>query len=276
MADKSKKTPHPGRWNILIMRPKGEVTNMTISPWFLVLGFLFALAFAAVSVVIINRYFALYLEYETLAEDYQKASEALDRLRNIYAYQTMVDDDYARLVSSVIQSDSASTDEEAAEAGDDFIALGSMTRLDRPEPAGNDVPGTDESGRSLAGWAALLPDPTDPPTQKLDASDLRVSGGNFRFQLSNQSEDGMQARGRVLMLFAVAHEGRLTLLTYPEFDLESDAPDFAAGPGYTIRSSKPVAGRIRLPKGGRIVEMMVIAQSRDGEIVLKKAVAPEE
>ncbi|MDR2946745.1 MAG: hypothetical protein LBV79_08375 [Candidatus Adiutrix sp.] len=150
---------------------------------------------------------------------------------------------------------------------------------------------------TLDEWAALFPNPANPPEQKLHIEDLRVSGRNYRFSLKNEASSG-QAAGRLLMVFLIDDgQGRLALQPASQFDINAPEANFNNGPGYNIRNSKQISGHLQrlvplspwtlddfmqMEKLGaslddnRILEMMVVAKSSDGHIVLKKKIRPVE
>ncbi len=278
-----KKNTDGRRWNLLIMRAKGEVTNLSISPFTLLLAFVFGLAFTAVAIVIINRYFVLYHDHQELAAIHQEAAEELNRLKNLYNYQSVLNDQYADIIGSVGQvadigpgpaetADSASVGEAVANNGD-FISLGRIGSPVEETPA--DAL-TDAEGFSLEGWASLLAEPSDPLQQNLDIERLQVHGPRFRFQLVNEGDGTRQAQGRLLMLFAVEKDNKISMVPYPQFDIKSAQPEFGVGPSYKIRSAKPISGHLDIPAGAKVLEMMVVARSQAGDIVMKKKLTPQD
>lgn len=258
-----------GRLNLLVMRSKGQVTTLSISPFTLFFALLFGAAFIAVSVVIINRYYALYYDHQELEAVHRATAQELHRLRSLYSYQSSVASEYAKIMNAMNRAD--------PQSGLDVSvpAIGELPPVEDPATEGE---GPDAGGALIASadeWAALFPDPPATTEQILDIENLQISGRNFRFQLTNKAGDGTQVQGRLLMVFVVEDgQGRQILQPYPDFDVNSSDPDFNAGPGYNIRSSKQIAGRLNIPADGLILEMAAVAKSRDGQVALKKKIAP--
>jgi hypothetical protein len=241
----------------MIMRPRGEVAHLSISPLILVFSIIFALVFTGAAIVAMNLYYGLYLDFRDLEAAYQKAEAELTRLESLYRYQSSVTNDYADHLSGLGRYDQAPPAPDPDPAG---AAL-----PDQAPPAAADDP--------LTAWAAFFPDPPLPPAQLLGIEDFKAEEGRFSFHLTNQLA-GSQAKGHILALFLVESGGRRLLAPYPDFDVQSRDPDFETGPGYFIRSSKPVAGQLAVPAGSRIVAMMVVARAQEGQIVMKKRLAP--
>ncbi len=277
MAQAHPKKVSKGRWNILVMRSQGLVTNLSVSPVFLLFVFLFALAFTAVSIVVMHRYFDLYWEHGELAAAHQEAVDELARLRNLYTYQSTVASQYAHLLNAGGTEEGAAGDSAAASPPPAETVAAPLTEaapLDG-ETGGAFSPGQEEpevEEGPLDSWGALFPDPD--PRASLNVEKFEVKGRAFRFHLTNEIP-GTQAQGHLLILFAVEADGRTFLIPYPEFNFRTGAVDFTLGPTYNIRSSKPVSGQLDMPPGGRIREMMVLAQSREGWLVMKKKIAPQ-
>lgn len=250
MTVKSKKTTK-GKWDILVMRSKGEVAAWSVSPCILALGLVFALLFAAAGVVIINLYFGLYLDFRDLKAAHRETAEKLARLDSQYRYQLSVVSDYAALVNELNWPVPASTPEPAEAAGQE-----ETTAAD-----------------PLLAWAETLPAVQERPEEKLAVEDFQADGGRFSFQLINETPGGV-ARGRLLALFLVEAGGQTLTVPFPDFDPSSPNPNFDLGPGYSIRSSKPISGQLRTPDGGEIMAVMVVAKSGDGRIIMKKRLTP--
>ncbi len=268
MALTGKHKAAKGRWNIVVMRSKGRVTTFSISPALLVAALVFALAFSAASIVVMNRYFEVYPAHRDLLAAHQEASRELARLQHLYAYQYAVADDYANLMKAVGQSD-LGDGTGPAETNDAFIPLGALDDPSGTAVTAPNAPVDDPADQALAAWAARFPDPASPPEQELDVEQLEVDGATFKLRLFNRGL-GRQVQGNLLMLFAVRDGERVILRPYPDFDPDSTDPDFSRGPAYNIRSSKPIGGRLNLPEGAVVREVMVVVRSRAGEVVLKK------
>ncbi|MDR3037908.1 MAG: hypothetical protein LBV21_01225 [Candidatus Adiutrix sp.] len=263
MTNKSKKTAK-GKWNFLVMRSKGEVTTLSISPLILALALMFALLFTAAAIVTMNLYFNLYLDFRDLDAAHRKVAEKLERLDDQYKYQISVAKDYAELMG---EADWPNRNYKAPPAAEPDRPLTSAPEVEAA--AGEPVPGD-----PLLAWAAALPDPLSRPEEGLDIDNFRVDGNRFSFQLVNDTPGGNSARGRLLTLFLVETEGRTQAVPFPDFDARSPNPDFEAGLGYNIRASKTFPGQLKVPAGSEIMAMMVVAQASDGRIVMKKRVAP--
>ncbi len=272
MTAKNRKKASKGRFNILLMRSQGEVLNLAVAPIFLIIAFLFAIVFVVVSIIVMNRYFALYLDYRDLAIAYDETAEELSRLQSLYTYQASVADDYTNLMQALNKADPQyipeTPPEPPADAPPDPEAA--------PEEGAETTPPADAPPppQSLEEWGGGLPQVAAKPEQDLDVESLRVIGGRFSFSLINNN-NGRAAQGRILMLFAVeTPDGKNTLVAFPDFDLSSKDPNFELGPGYNIRAGKTVDGRIELPPDGVVKRMMVAAKSRAGNMVLKKTIQP--
>ena len=273
MADKSKSiNPKSGRLNLLVMRSKGEVTNLYLSPFILIFALVFALVFIALSVVVMNKYYALYYDHQELAVAHQITARELHRLRSLYSYQSSVASEYAKIMTAMNRADPQSG------LNISVPAIGDLPPAEDQQAENDDEGENQPAVNSLDDWAALFPDPADPPEQSLNIDDLRVSGSNFRFRLTNESNSGIKAQGRMLLLFAVEdREGRVVLRPFPKFEVDSKEPDFNSerSPGYNITSSKPITGRLDdMPADGLVLEMMAVVKSSEGQVVLKKKIAP--
>ena len=263
-----------GKWNFLLMRPQGEVTNFAISPLLLAVALLFALLFTAAGILAINMYFSLYLDYHELAESRREALARLNQLDGQYKYQISLAQDYAALLNEL----------NGPEQGAWAEGAGPGAAVEVPA-AGPDTP---EGGESQPAEAAPLPEEEDPleawadrlpvvsgqAEERLQIVDFRVDGNRFNFQLVNESQGGILARGRLLTLFLVEADGQRQAVPFPDFDPRSSEPDFEPGPSYNIRSSKQIFGQLRAPAGCEILAMMVVAQSSDGRIVMKRRILP--
>lgn len=273
MAGVRKSTPSKGRVNILIMRSKGQVSNISLSWFTVVFGLLFTVLFVVVSIVVINRYLTLYPDHRELEAAHREMSRELHRLRNLYAYQYAVADDYAKFLNAVGREDiSGEGDEERyPEAIEEFIPEAPLNLPEESEPEAPLLIDTD--GFSLDSWGDLFSDPAVPPEQELGIEKLRVDGPRFNFQLTNEAA-GTLAQGDLLVLFVTENDGRISLIPFPDFDFKSTTPDFDRGPGYNIRSSKTINGRLNLARNAKVLEMMVVARSKSGNIVFKKKIKP--
>ncbi|MDR1045669.1 MAG: hypothetical protein LBP33_11215 [Candidatus Adiutrix sp.] len=254
--------------------------DFSVSPVALLAFWLFVLILAAVSVVTVGRYFSLYLEHRDLEGVHREAALELSRLRRQFEYQSAVADDYLEIMNALgrIEAQDGPETAEASEAAPEngeFIASGALEALAAQVGSEGGRPPAEPADGRLAAWADFFPGPAFPPEQELEIENLRINGGHFRFQLLNEGA-GRQAQGRLLLLFAVEEaDGQISLRPYPDFDPQSPRPDFEAGPAYNIRSSKPVSGQLELNGGDRVLEMMVIARSRAGNVVLKKKISPD-
>ena len=263
-----------GKWNFLLMRPKGEVTNFAVSPPLLAVALLFALIFVAGALLSINRYFSLYLDYQALDESHRQAVARLNKLDDQYQYQISLTQDYAELLSDLDLPDPG--------AGANGDAPGADSVEPEAEAAAGEAAGAPEDPPAqeaiqeedpLAAWADLLPALAERVEEKLQVVDFRVEGNRFGFQLVNEAA-GSLARGRLLALFLVETGGRRQAVPFPDFDSRSPRPDFEMGPGYNIRSSKYISGQLKVPAVSEILDMMVVAQAGDGRIVMKKRMRP--
>ena len=264
-----------GRLNILIMKPEGGVTTLTFSPALLVVTVLFAIIFCAASIIVMQRYFTLYFDHRDLKIVHQATERDLEKLQGEYSYRTQVVEAYneiMRAMNRVEPPAEADDFDPGAAADDDAVYPEALPPLDEEpdQAAAAAAAGAD----ALENWANLFPDPDPTPEHVLEIERLQVAGGRFDFNLVNQNE-GSLAQGNILMVFEAETEGgEKTLVPYPAFDLGAADLNFLIGPSYYIRSSKTVNGRITIPAGSKIVEMMVVAKARSGSIVLKRKIIP--
>lgn len=251
------------------------MTALTFSPALFVVTVVFGLIFCAASIIVMQRYFTLYFDYRDLKAIHQEAKKDLEKLESEYSYRTQVVEAYNEIMNAMnrVESPAEADDfEPGAPADDDEIYPEALPPLeDEPaQVAPTPVAGAD----TLENWANLFPDPDPTPEHVLEIERLQVAGGRFDFNLVNQNE-GNLAQGNVLMVFAAkADSGERTLIPYPAFDLGAADINFLIGPSYNIRSSKAVNGRITIPAGTKIAEMMVVAKARSGSIVLKRKIVP--
>jgi len=266
---KSRK-PVRGKWNFLIMRPQGEVTNFAVSPLLLAVALLFILAFSVGAILVFNLYFSLYLDHHELLADQREALTRLSQLDDQYKYQISLTQDYAEILGELNLPSPGGA--KAGEAPSDQVKPAEAAV---PEKAAEVPPPAAEDDKNpLSVWASRLPAVADKRAEEnLRIVDFKVDGNRFSFQLLNEAS-GNLARGRVLLLFLVEAGGRRQVVPFPEFDTKSAQPDFEVGPSYNIRSSKYIAGQLKTPAGGEILAMMVAAQASDGRMVMKKMVQP--
>ena len=271
-----------GKWNFLLMRPQGEVVNFAVSPLLLAAAVLFALVFAVCAVLAINQYFSLFLDYQALSESQREAQARLNKLDDQYQYQVSLTQDYAEILSDLDLPDPGAGADGDAPKGDSAepeAAAGEAA----PEPETPETPENPEAPpvltadlqeeEPLAAWADRLPALAEQIEEKLQIADFKVEANRFSFQLVNESP-GSLARGRLLTLFLVETGGRRQAVPFPDFDPRSPRPDFEQGLGYNIRSSKYFSGQLKVPAVSEILDMMVVAQSGDGRIVMKKRLRP--
>jgi hypothetical protein len=137
---------------------------------------------------------------------------------------------------------------------------------------------TPESEAWDAFWTFWPPPPSNADPQ-LDADDFKIaSNGQISFILRQVEEPGLRARGRSVIICAVAdNRGQVKLQASPEFDLKKPADGFSVGARYNIISSKVVRGQVTVPAGGRLLSVEVLAWDEDTrELVLRKKIKPEE
>lgn len=253
------KKKQPKHFNILIMRPRGGVFTFSLSPMFILITLLFGLVFMAISIVVMNRYFSLYLDHHDLKQAHETAAHELYRLQNLYSYQAMVSRDYANFVNMA--------GDEQGDRESRFIPLGSLPLEAKPEAL--DI---------LDAWAAFFPDPAASEDQGVGIDEFEVNGGGFKFRLFNEGDGQVAVKGRLLLLFSVFNPAanQLTLMPYPDFDPQDRNLDFNFGIPYNMRSNKYVYGNLNLPEEARVVEMMAVADVQGLGIVLKKRLTPAE
>lgn len=243
------------RLSILVVQPRGGSVKFSVRPLFLLLISLFLVVFFAVSIIIINRYLILRLANDDLKMNHKVAIEELFRLRNLYSYQLMVNRDCARFVNEGPDKQSGLDNQ--------FIPFEALPRN-----------GPAEEADPLETWADLFPDPAASDDYALDIDGFEVNGGDFKFRLFNDA--GGQAVGGHLLLLFTAHypdDAKQLTLPYPDFDFHSREADFETGLSFNIRSAKEISGRLELPAGARVVSIMAVAKSNDGQIILKKKLA---
>lgn len=249
-----------GKWNFLVMRSQGEVTNFSVSPFFLALTFLFALFFAVVSIVVMNQYVKLYLEHQEMLEDGREALIRRDQLDKERQYHVALTHDYAKLLAELDPSGPESDiDPDDSQEGAAKTTGATNIFAEEEDP--------------LSAWAASLPPLTEGSGKNLNVVDFKAEGDQFSFQLVNEAA-GTQARGRLLALFLVESGGRNQVVPFPDFDLGVPQLNFESGAAYNIRSSKQISGQLEIPLGSKILAAVVAARSSDGRMVMKKLVQP--
>lgn len=256
------------RWQIIIMRPRGQTSIFFASPLFLLAGLFFGLIFTGVGAVSISSYFSLYPKHSGLKIKHEETRKALERVRDLYAYQTLNTKECQSLLYARPDNESPpvaiTKKEEVSESG--VLLPAAATPTQAP------VTATALREQSVESWSSLFPDP--PANSFLDVKQFEVAGRNFRFHLTNSDPAGKQARGHLLLLFQVKTGDKIVLIPFPEFSVKNPKPDFTKGSSYNIRSSKVIRGRLEIPPEGVVQEMMVLGQSQSGQIVLKKSVVP--
>lgn len=202
-----------------------------------------------------------------------KASTPVTGQNEPESSRVAVADDYAKFLNAVGRADTSAEDaeEQYPEAIEEFIPEAPLNLPEESEPEAPLL--IDADGFSLDSWGDLFSDPAVPPEQELDIEKLRVDGPRFNFQLTNEAA-GTQAQSDLLVLFVTESGGRISLIPFPNFEFKSTTPDFDRGPSYNIRSSKTISGRLNLARGAKVLEMMVVARSKSGNIVLKKKIKP--
>ena len=265
------------RLNILIMKPGGGVFSLTFSPTLLAVLIIFVLVFSVASIAIMHRYFSLYLDYSDLNIVHKETTTELRKLQEEYSYRIEVVESYNEIMNAMNQVESP------AEVPELEPVTPAVTDTDTDDIYPEALPPLEEETGPLAGaeisslenWANLFPDPDIEPEHLLEIEKFNVTGGRFEFNLINQNE-GDLVQGNILLAFEVeTASGENIFIPYPSnFDLNETAVNFLIGPGYSIRSSKWVNGRITVPAGAKIVKMMVVAKALGSDIVLKKKVSP--
>ena len=246
------------RWCILIMRPQSKTHTLTISPFFILLMATFVVLFTVGGVMGINRYLELYPNHLELQNKYAKSVVNLNNIKNMYEYQTEVNDDYFKLLNtSSKQADPTTT--------------GELTSLSSKDEKAISPP--KKTKNSLLDWSNLFPNPINPT---LDVVEFKVVGENFNFRLANNNPERTPALGNLLLLFKVKTGGETTLIPFPKFDFQTAQPDFTTGPGYNIQYSKVIQGLLEMPPHSQILELMVVGKSQGGRVVLKKRLSPLE
>ena len=246
------------RWCILIMRPHSQTHTLTVSPFFLLLMVAFGVIFTASGVLAINLYLELYPAHVELKSKYTKSVESFNYIQDMYEYQTEVNDEYFKLLNTSSKQAQSTTVSNPT-------ALSSTKTKVTPAPI--------KIKKSLQDWSNLFPTPQN---SILDVENLKIIGKNFNFRLTNNSPKKTPALGNLLLLFKVETDGETTLVPFPKFDFWAPKPDFTAGPGFNIQYSKAVHGLLEIPPHSQVLEMMVIGQSHDGKVVLKKRLSPSE
>lgn len=243
------------RLSILVVRPTGGSVKFSVPPLFLFLISLFFVVFFAISIIVINRYFILRLANDDLKMDHKIAIEELFRLRNLYSYQLMVNSDYARFVNEGPDKQSGLDKQ--------FIPFEALPRN-----------GNAEEAAPLDAWADLFPDPAASDDHALGIDGFEVNGGDFKFRLFNDAS-GKTVGGHLLLLFTALYPDgdKQITLPFPDFDFQNPEVDFETGLSFNIRLAKEISGRLELPDGAGLVNMMAVAKSNDGQIILKKKLA---
>ena len=265
----------------MVMRSKGRVLNLFVSPVLLGLASFFGLLLVAFTVYINYSYLDLLNQYGSLKDSYSK----LNKEAKYLAYQNSV----TKLKKEADPENmSASLPAQMIPAAveppvSSIVTIGEQTENNNPAPpivedapvnppvAAGSAPLSasvvqEQNNDPLDGWAAahlpeLAPD-------SLSVERFSLNGAGFRFILAHENDDGSLAQGRILVVFAVKKGEDSRLSSYPELDLEK--PDFNSGPSYSIKSNKTFSGRIKLDNGAQITSAMVLAFSRNGQLVMKQ------
>lgn len=251
------------RWHILIMRPQSRTHTLTISPLFILVMIAFGIIFTTGGVLVINMYLELYPSHLELQAKYDASLQNINRMKNMYEYQTQVNGEYLKLLSTNSKPPVAATETSPPDLD--------SKNLDSKKTNTSLAP--QKIKKTLQNWSDLFP---NPQRATLDAGELEVTGGNFNFKLTNISPRNRPAMGHLLLLFKVDTGGENTLVPFPEFDFKESQPDFTTGPGYNINYSKDVQGLLKIPENSQVVEMMVVGKAQNGQIVLKKKLQPSK
>lgn len=247
--------------SFIIVKPRGGASVFFVSPRLLGCACLFALVFTAFSLLVINRHFGLYLDHKDLAAKYEETARNLRRLQYYQEYQAQLDRDYAEYLKSFSRAV-----EENARPPRPF-------EESRPAAPGEANTPQVALASPLDAWAESMPAPES--EAGLDVEDFTVNEAKFRFTLVNRGDS--LAQGRLLALFAVKYPGEahLTLVPWGGFDPKADQADFKDGQAFSLRLNKRISGRLELPPGSEIIEAMIAAENKEGQIVLKKKARPQ-
>jgi hypothetical protein len=111
-------------------------------------------------------------------------------------------------------------------------------------------------------WAAFQNRlPEIPEEVILDVDDFRVTPtGAYSYYLKRVTTTGGRLRGRAITIFAVADkDGNVVLVPDPKIDLSVPSQGYDLGGKYNIVSSKVYRGNVKVPQGGKLLSVRVLA-----------------
>lgn len=261
-SHKKKKEPI----NIIFMRKVGRIYSADVSGRYLFLLAVFAVVFAVLSVMVINRFADLYFENQRLQRQVTRMTRTLDKRE----FQSQVVNQYHLLASELNKTDQKKQPQ-APGAGKVSASAPALVPTEPEEPAGAAEPTQKTSPET----------PENPP---VDAENLYLraeSGGRalrFRFHLRNIHPGNKTVTGYLFAILTNPGTSPATRAVYPEVELKDGEPvNYRRGIQFSIRHGKMVQGRISgITQASGFTEAHVCAYSEDGGLMMKKRLTLED
>lgn len=243
------------------MRSFGPIYRLTISGRILWLTVIFALAFAAVSVLAINRGMELHTENRELRYRLERATRAVDDIR----FQSKVLDHYQQLVGELNKADQKKPTDQPARSDSSVMVASPVETARPPESTGADP--------MLAAVNQGLVD-ADKLTMEPETDNKAV---RFQFNLNNLRPEIRSVSGFLFLVLGNPAANPPTVAVYPEVEFKQGKPaDFKKGSQFNIRHGKTVRGRIdKLTGASTYKQAWIYAFSDDGQLLLRKMLTAE-
>lgn len=269
----------PGPMHVIVMGADGQTRRLTFSGrtlWILLFFLLISLAALAFA---IHLLVGAKLDNERLAIELDYASRS-SQFRDYVKTVDMAPEEARRILElldrAILMADNSEADDALVGVSDD------TPDPNEPESPQENEPSEPEAAPLDALWArfhASLASLSTANPPILDTEEFQISlDGEVSFVLKQNAQPGQRARGRTVIILAVADkDGNLSLMTAPEIDLgDPDASGWELGSKYNIIASKVVRGQIALPEGGQVLNAEVLAWDEDSkELVFRKKIKIE-
>lgn len=249
--------------SIIFMRKVGRIYSADVSGRYIFLLAVFAVVFAVLSVMVINRFADLYFENQRLQRQVTRMTRALDKR----GFQSQVVNQYHLLASELSKTDQKS-----------------LPQTSEPDKVPTPVPPQTRPDRTAAAEPVQETSPQAPENPPVDADNLYLraesSGAalRFRFHLRNIHPENKTVTGYLFTILTNPKTSPPTQAVYPEVELKDGEPaNYRRGIQFSIRHGKMVQGRISgLTQAGGFTEADVCAYSEDGRLMMKKRLALED
>jgi len=214
--------------NVIFMRKLGRIYSADVSAKYLLVLLIFAIVFAVVAVLIINRYVDLYFENREL----HNKTARLSRLVEEYKFQSQVSAQYNRLARELNQT------EEKKPLSDQ----GGETQASKEETV-KEEPRTGES--------IVRPDLKTPENPPVDAVNFSVkpeknnTALSFQFELQNIHPGNRNISGYIVVVLVNDRTDPPRLAVYPDVEFKNGVPvDYKKGTQFSISYGKIVQGQV--------------------------------